>query len=69
MRTEDWEFIPCYIVSSLTEDQQAAFLNQIHVKGKTTWSAYEKANFAYVRKEQGLDAETRSQTLFGESEQ
>ena len=63
---EDWEFIPCYIVSSLTEDQQAAFLNQIHVKGKTTWSAYEKANFAYVRKEQGLDVDKIAE-LFGES--
>ena len=62
----DWELIPCYIVSGLTEDQQAAFLNQIHVKGKTTWSAYEKANFAYVRKEQGLDVDKIAE-LFGES--
>ena len=49
----EWDLIPCNIVSSLTDDQQAAFLNQIHVKGKTRWSRYEKANFAYVRKEQG----------------
>ena len=64
----DWEFIPCDIVSSLTEDQQAAFLNQIHIKGKTKWSAYEKANFAYVRKERGWKPKKIS-TLFGESEQ
>ena len=63
----DWELIPCDIVSSLTEDQQAAFLNQIHVKGKTTWSAYEKANFAYVRKEQGWDVDKIAR-LFGESQ-
>ena len=63
----EWNHIPCDIVSSLTEEQQAAFLNQIHVKGKSQWSAYEKANFAYVRKEKGC---TLSQiaNLFGESE-
>lgn len=63
----DWEFIPCEIVSTLTDDQQAAFLNQIHVKGKTQWSAYEKANFAYVRKEQGWNFDKIAR-LFGESE-
>lgn len=30
----EWGLIPCDIVSSLTDKQQAAFLNQIHVKGK-----------------------------------
>lgn len=63
----EWGFIPCDIVSSLTDEQQFAFLNQIHVKGKTQWSAYEKANFAYVRKEAGWD-EKRIAELFGESE-
>lgn len=63
----DWGFIPCDIVSSLTDEQQFAFLNQIHVKGKTQWSAYEKANFAYVRKEAGWN-EKRISDLFGESE-
>ena len=63
----DWDLIPCAIVSSLTDDEQAAFLNQIHVKGKTKWSAYEKANFAFVRKEQGWKVE-RIAKLFGESE-
>lgn len=63
----DWGLIPCDIVSSLTDEQQFAFLNQIHVKGKTQWSAYEKANFAYVRKEAGWN-EKRIADLFGESE-
>ena len=63
----EWDLIPCDIVSSLTDDQQAAFLNQIHVKGKTQWSAYEKANFAYVRKEQGWNVEKIAE-LFGESQ-
>ena len=62
----DWQFIPCEIVSKLTDKQQAAFLNEIHVKGKTQWSAYEKANFAYVRKIKGWNFDQIS-TLFGES--
>ena len=62
----EWEFIPCDIVSNLTDEQQAAFLNQIHVKGKTQWSAYEKANFAYVRTKQGWN-EDKIAELFGES--
>ncbi len=64
---EDWEIIQCDIVSSLTEEQQFAFLNQIHVKGKTQWSAYEKANLAYVRKERGWKVK-RIAELFGETE-
>lgn len=63
---EDWSMIPCYLISKLTDDQQAAFLNQIHVKGKTQWSAYEKANFAYVRKVNGWSVD-RIAKLFGES--
>lgn len=63
----EWDLIPCNIVSSLTDDQQAAFLNQIHVKGKTRWSRYEKANFAYVRKEQGWSM-SKIANRFGESE-
>ena len=62
-----WSHIPCNIVSSLTDKQQAAFLNQIHVKGKTQWSAFEKANFAYVRKERGMPFKEIAE-LFGESE-
>ena len=63
----EWGLISCNIVSGLTDDQQAAFLNQIHVKGKTQWSAYEKANFAYVRKVQGWSLD-RIARLFGESD-
>ena len=62
----EWDKVPCYLISTLTDDQQAAFLNQIHVKGKTQWSAYEKANFAYVRKFNGWAVE-RIAKLFGES--
>ena len=62
----DWDMIPCYLISTLTDEQQAAFLNQVHVKGKTQWSAYEKANFAYVRKINGWPVK-RIATLFGES--
>lgn len=62
----DWDMIPCHLISTLTEEQQAAFLNQIHVKGKTQWSAYEKANFAYVRKINGWRVDRIAQ-LFGES--
>jgi len=62
----DWELIPCDTVSRLSDEQQAAFLNQVHVKGKTQWSAYEKANFAYVRKESGWSVD-KIADVFGES--
>ena len=62
----EWELIPCSKVSNLTDDQKVAFLNQIHVKGKTKWSAYEKANFAYVHWSQGRDYDQIAQ-LFGVS--
>lgn len=65
-RPGDWDMIPCHLISTLTEEQQAAFLNQIHVKGKTQWSAYEKANFAYVRRINGWSV-GRIAELFGES--
>ena len=63
---EEWELIPCYLVTGLTPQQQAAFLNQIHVKGKTQWRPYEKANFAYVRRASGWSIEDIAE-LFGES--
>lgn len=66
-RNEDWELIPCDIVQKLSDEQQIAYLNQIHVKGKTEWSAYEKANFAYARKTQGF-ALPKIAELFGESQ-
>ena len=45
----DWDLIHCRIISPLEDNQLAAFLNQIHVKGKTKWTRYEKFNFAYQR--------------------
>ena len=66
-RTGEWDLIPCDIVSNLTAEQLAAFLNQIHVKGKTQWSAYEKANFAFIRSQRGWTP-SRIAELFGESE-
>ena len=64
---ELWELIPCYMVSSLTTEQQAAFLSQIHVKGKTPWSAYAKANYAYLRRLEGWEL-ARIAHVFGESQ-
>ena len=61
-----WERIRCDIVSGLTDDQLSAYLNQIHVKGKTKWSAYEKANFSYVRKKRGMKIDDIAE-LFDES--
>ena len=63
-----WTEIDCDVVSSLTDKQQAAYLNQIHIKGKTKWTAYEKANFAYVRKGKRLSYRSMAE-LFGESQQ
>lgn len=63
-----WDEIPCRLVSSLTEEQQAAYLQQIHVTGKTQWSAYEKANFAYVHRSERDWSVKRIADLFGESE-
>ena len=64
---EDWELIPCNTVQKFSDEQQIAYLNQIHVKGKTEWSAYEKANFAYARKTKGFSFGEIAK-LFNESE-
>lgn len=65
----DWDRIPCELVSSLTDEQQAVYLQQVHVTGKTQWSAYEKANFAYVQcREHGWSVD-RLVELFGEGRQ
>ena len=66
---ELWASIPCDMVSGLTAEQQSAFLNQIHVKGKTQWSAYEKANFAYVRRVKSDWDWEKIANVFGESKQ
>jgi len=62
-----WSAIPCTCVAKLTAEQQDAYLNQIHVKGKTPWAAYEKANFAYTRKKSGVGIAEISRR-FSESE-
>ena len=66
-KDENWELIPCDMVSKLTEEQQDAYLSQIHIKGKTKWSAYEKANFAYVRHKSKVETSDIADR-FGESE-
>lgn len=43
-----WDHISCQVVSKLTPKQQYAYLNQVHVEGKTKWVTYEKANQAYI---------------------
>lgn len=65
---DKWRVIPCQIISKLTELQQAAYLDEIHVKGKTDWKAYEKANFTYVRYANGMPVKEIAK-LFGESVQ
>lgn len=67
-KSETWERIQCIAVSGLTEEQLSAYLHKIHVKGKTEWSAYEKANFAYVRIEKGWSKKKVAQ-IFDESPQ
>ncbi len=54
---EKWAFIECDYVDTLTPTQQDAYLAQIHIKGKTEWSAYEKANFSYIRAKRGVPIE------------
>ncbi len=52
-KDEKWNTIPCRLVSSLTDDQLAALLHSIHVKGKTSWTTYEKAHFTYLQHKKG----------------
>ena len=66
-KLEDWERIQCFVVSSLTDEQQSAYLHQVHVKGKNKWSAYEKANFAYVCVEKKAWDKREVAKIFGES--
>ena len=71
----EWALIPCRLISKFEDDELAAYLSQIHIKGKTKWTAYEKYNFAYVRFEKGIQngssegvAYSQIANLFGESE-
>ena len=50
----EWDRVPCIVVTKFTEQQRAAYLAQVHVKGKRQWSPYEKANFAYVQIQEGV---------------
>ena len=63
----NWGRIKCLAVTSLTAEQQDAYLDEMHVKGKTQWTAYEKANFAYVRFKEGVAIDEISRR-FDESE-
>lgn len=63
---DEWSLIPCDIVSSLTDEEQSAYLNQIHVKGKSQWSAHAKAYFAYGKKQENWSME-KIASVFGES--
>ncbi len=70
-KDEKWTEIPCHIVSKLSPEQQDAYLSQIHIKGKTPWQAYEKANFAYIRRKRGFSVDEiarRSSETKGEIE-
>ena len=65
-----WDAIQCLVIGKLTREQQYAYLNQVHVEGKTPWATYEKANLAYVmRAEENLSDDEIMQTLqIGKSE-
>ena len=71
----EWNLIPCRLLSKLEDDELSAYLSQIHIKGKTKWTAYEKYNFAYVSFAKCIEngsgkSESYSQIAkwFGESE-
>jgi len=63
---DDWDLIHCKIVGNLNEEHLVAFLSEIHLKGKTRWTSYEKYNFAYVRSQKGTSTQEIA-SLFGES--
>ena len=63
----DWGLVPCKIVTRLDDKELFAFLSEIHLKGKTRWTKYEKYNFAYVQLQKGLSPK-KIAALFGESE-
>lgn len=44
---EQWTYIPCLVVTKLTDEQQTRLLGQAHLHGKTEWSPYAKALFCY----------------------
>ncbi len=44
---DQWKSIRCLVVKTLTDNQQTRLLSQVHLHGKTEWSAYAKALFCY----------------------
>ena len=44
---EQWTYIHCLVVKTLTDEQQTRLLGQAHLHGKTEWSPYAKALFCY----------------------
>ena len=44
---DQWDYIRCLVVSTLTDDQQTRLLGQVHLHGRTEWSAYAKALFCF----------------------
>ena len=46
---ENWQTIPCKCVSSLTDVQVDAFLNEIQVISKTPWTPYERAKLLWKK--------------------
>lgn len=44
---EQWTYIRCVVVPTLTDEQQTRLLGQAHLHGKTDWSPYAKALFCF----------------------
>lgn len=44
---EQWTYIRCLVVPTLTDEQQTRLLGQAHLHGKTDWSPYAKALFCF----------------------
>jgi hypothetical protein len=59
-----WQSIDCIVVASLTEKQQDSYLNDIHMKGKTPWTAYEKAKLIYKKYHEGVSIDELTKERF-----
>lgn len=44
---DQWTYIRCLVVSTLTDDQQTRLLGQAHLHGRTEWSPYAKSLFCF----------------------
>ncbi len=59
-----WAEIQCRCVAKLTPEEQDAYLSEIHLKGRTQWSPYEKAYLAYTRhRKDNLSVEATAKRL------